>query len=99
MKTVFIINPKAGKNKNIERFVDNLKNEATKFERDIETYITKSVGDATEFVRNYCNSRGPARFIACGGDGTLNEVLNGVIEFEDAEVGSSLILTFELSMK
>ena len=87
MKTVFIINPKAGKNKNIESFVEKLKNEASKAERDIEIYITKSVGDATEFVKDYCDNRGPARFIACGGDGTFNEVLNGAIGFCGAEVG------------
>ena len=54
MKTVFIINPKAGKNKNIESFVEKLENEASKAERDIEIYITKAVGDATEFVKDYC---------------------------------------------
>ena len=87
MKTVFIINPKAGKNKNIESFVEKLENEASKAERDIEIYITKAVGDATEFVKDYCDNRGPARFIACGGDGTFNEVLNGAIGFCGAEIG------------
>lgn len=50
-------------------------------------YITQFPGDATSYVKSFCENNGPARFIACGGDGTLDEVLNGAIEFDAAEVG------------
>ena len=35
--------------------------------------------DATDFVKDYCKKNGAARFIACGGDGTLNEVITGIM--------------------
>lgn len=87
MKTVFIINPKAGQGKNIQKIISEMQKTASSLKAEIEIYITKAVGDAEKFVRKFCKQNGPARFIACGGDGTLSEVLNGAIESENAEVG------------
>lgn len=80
MDTVFIVNPKAGQGKNIDSLIDEITQNGAQY------YITKAVGDAENFVRDYCTKSGSARFIACGGDGTLNEVLNGAAEF-NAEIG------------
>lgn len=83
MNTVFIINPKSGQGKD----ADALIKEISSVSPDAQTYVTKGIGDAEIFVRNYCEKNGPARFIACGGDGTLNEVLNGAIDFSESEIG------------
>ena len=80
MDTIFIVNPKAGQGKNTENLIEEIVHNNAKY------YITKSVGDAEVFVRNYCEQNGAARFIACGGDGTFNEVLNGTAGY-DAEIG------------
>lgn len=83
MKTVFVINPMAGsedRTKELTRKINELL-------EDTEIYITKSEGDAKRFVEEYCKNYAPARFIACGGDGTLGEVLNGAILYPDTEVG------------
>ncbi len=87
MKTVFIINPKAGKDKNPEELTKRIEAVASKKGADIDIYITKSPGDGTAFVKNYITEKGNARFIACGGDGTLSEVLNGMIDAPESEIG------------
>ena len=84
MKTIFVMNPMAGKKNSVKKLENQIK--GTAGDR-IQTYITKGVSDATTFVKNYCIKNGPARFIAVGGDGTLSEVLNGAVEFEGTEVG------------
>ena len=78
MKCVIIINPHAGEADNEEK----IRREAAGIEgADCEFYVTKAVGDATEFVRNWCKEHAgeEVRFIACGGDGTINEVFNGCL--------------------
>lgn len=86
MRTVFIVNPEAGQRTEFQKLLDSIAELLTE-NMDIEIYITKAVDDARNYVKNYCQERGAARFIACGGDGTLNEVLNGVIGVDAAEVG------------
>jgi len=87
MKTVFIINPNAGKKKNINNLIDKINEVSLALGADSEVYITKSQGDAEAFVKNYCEENGIARFIACGGDGTFSEAVNGAIGFEGTEIG------------
>ncbi len=79
MKTVFILNPKAGK-----RFNETLKEIKN---LGVEFYITKAQNDANDYVKKYIEENGETRFIACGGDGTYNEVLNGVLEAGCGEAG------------
>ena len=86
MKYIFIINPLAGEGKSEQLIRDGI-NKSNKKD-SCEIYLTKAVGDATEYVKKYCaeNPDEEMRFIACGGDGTINEVFNGVIGFPKAEV-------------
>ena len=86
MKTIFIMNPCAGEQSGLAGLHEKL---ARCDKRDsCEIYITKGPLDATAYVRSWCEAHpgGLTRFIACGGDGTLNEVVNGAVGFNNAEV-------------
>ena len=87
-KFVFVVNPKAGKNNSAVSFISKIKAAIKAFDLDGEIYITKCGGDAKEFVKSYCeNLDRPTRFYACGGDGTINEVINGAVGAPLATVG------------
>ena len=87
MKTVFIINPKSGQGEKSYKIKHEIYKAVLRHGADAEIYTTLDAGDGERYVRNYCRINGPARFIAVGGDGTLNEVLNGAMGFDSAEVG------------
>jgi len=84
MKHVFVINPAAGKEDAYVKLQELLSSH-----ENCEIYATKCPGDATAYIRAYCTEHPEerVRFYACGGDGTLNEVMNGAVGFENASVG------------
>lgn len=76
MKHLFIINPVAGKG-NAGKFIDQIEKY---FKNKEDTYIiekTKGQGHATIITKEYVN-HDLWRVYSVGGDGTLNEVLNGL---------------------
>ena len=88
MNHIFIVNPCAGKS-NGEQIVRDAVAELNGL-RNSEIYVTKSSGDATAYVASLCEAmpKTKLRFYACGGDGTLNEVVTGAVGHDNAEVTS-----------
>lgn len=87
VKHVFVVNPAAGQASAEKEIAAMLAHHATPL--PVEFYVTKFPGDATDFVRRRCQrADGPLRFYACGGDGTLNEVVNGAVGCAQAAVTS-----------
>ena len=87
LKTVFIVNPKAGQKKANETFVAEILKTAKELNIEVEVLKTECVGDGARIAKECCEKYGSVRLIACGGDGTLNEVVNGAVGFPGAEVG------------
>ncbi len=87
MKTYFIINSAAGQGKGLKELELNIIDAVQSLGADAHIYFTKAPGDAEKFVKNICQKNPDSCFIACGGDGTLSEILNGAIEFRKAQIG------------
>lgn len=82
MRHLFIINPAAGKKKStaaLEKLLSKLS-----FPHEV-VYTTKA-GDAEVFARRAAQTGEEVRIYACGGDGTLNEVVNGAAGYDNAAV-------------
>lgn len=76
MKYIFIINPASGKtnyDKIKHNIMDNLKNE------NYEIYETSAPKEATEIASKFKSEENTVVY-SVGGDGTLNEVVNGIAE-------------------
>lgn len=77
MKHIFIINPVAGKGKGIE-FKEKIEGIFKDLDLEYEIIITEESGYAIKKVREL-TSKEKCRVYSIGGDGTLNEVLNGMV--------------------
>lgn len=89
MKTYFFINPAAGQGKGTERLAEEIRKAASDLQTECEIYFTEGVYDGQKRARKIAEelNREAARFYACGGDGTLNEIINGAYGFENIETG------------
>ena len=84
MKHIFIINPTAGKSDSRQKIYDMADSLRQKHGLDVQCILTKKQGHATELAQKLCESGEELRFYACGGDGTVNEVANGIIGYDNA---------------
>lgn len=87
MRNIFIINPCAGQGKGLDKLKEDILKAAKKTDTNVELYYTNCVGDAEVYARKVAQEGEDVRFFACGGDGTLNEVVNGVYGLDNAQVG------------
>lgn len=92
MKHIFIMNPAAGKGKAGKVFLPKIIETSKRMGIDYEIHRTIAPGDAEHFVRSRCTARESRpdeeeilRFYACGGDGTLNEAVNGAYSHKNVE--------------
>ena len=76
MKHIFIVNPISGKGKTLKA-VDRIKKVCEEENLDYEIYFTEYPKDATKIARKYRFTKNI--IYSVGGDGTLNEVLNGIV--------------------
>ena len=86
MEHLFIINPAAGKSDKSKELVEKIKN--VKTEDKVTIKITTKAGEATDIVKDYlAGAQDFVRVYSCGGDGTANEVLRGLIGCKNCALG------------
>ena len=82
MRHLFIINPAAGKKGKAQQLEEQIR----ALEVDWEIVYTGKEGDAERYARAAAETGEAVRIYACGGDGTLNEVVNGAAGFPNAAI-------------
>ena len=89
MKHIFIINPVAGSGIDHAAYSEKVKKAFEELGIDnYEIHVTTAVGNANEYAKEKVATGEHIRFYACGGDGTLSEVVNACAEKENAEVAA-----------
>lgn len=74
----FIVNPKARRGTG-QKVWNRLEQEIQKYGTDYKVYMTEQQGDARKFAQQLTEeNREPRTIIVVGGDGTFNEILNGL---------------------
>ncbi len=88
MHHVFIVNPVAGKGKALAILTPLLQH-CFKEKPDAYTvHVTGGPGEAVSYIKERAQTGEAVRFYACGGDGTLFEVVNGAYGFPHVEIAS-----------
>ena len=84
MRHLFLINPAAGKRDRTREYQARIAAACSNLE--YEVLVSQKPGDLTAWSRRAAASGEELRLYACGGDGTLNEVVNGIAGFSNAAV-------------
>ena len=87
MKYLFIINPTAGKGDKQQEIIDSVNRYFKDKNEDYEIYITSAAGDAKSKAASAAQSGEELTVFACGGEGTVFEVLNGIVGFDNVKLG------------
>lgn len=82
MRNVFIVNKASRTGKAADTW-NEIESYLRMSEVDYEVHFTAGAGDATEFARQATSTGETVALFVMGGDGTLNEALNGIADFEN----------------
>ncbi len=86
MRHIFILNPAAGKQQSALALQPQIEAFFAEYHEEYRVYITERPDHATEIVQKELESGEPTRFYACGGDGTVLEVVQGLAGVAHAEL-------------
>ena len=86
MTHLFIINPAAGSKNRTENYREKIKDVCEKRGLNYQIQISQAPGDCRRLARAAAKTGGKYRIYACGGDGTLNEVVSGAAGFDNVSV-------------
>ena len=87
MKSLFFINPAAGKGAAQAEIVSKIKSYFAQSGGEYEIITTRFAGDAEQQALKAAQSGEELKMFACGGEGTGYEVLNGIVGYENVQMG------------
>ena len=87
MRYVFYVNPTAGKGKEQRGIIDSIKKHFSEKSENFKIHITKAQDDAKRSAKREAETGDKIRMFACGGEGTVFEVLNGIVGHSNVELG------------
>ena len=87
MKYLFIVNPAAGKGNRQSKIINGIRQCLENSDFDYDIYITKAPGDAKQTANKAGKSGEEISVFACGGEGTVFEVLNGIVGYDNVNLG------------
>ncbi len=88
MKHLFIINPAAGSYNRTVSYCEKIHNLCKKRKLEYRVRVSTQPGECFQFAREAAETGEEYRIYACGGDGTLNEVVAGAAGFPNAAVSA-----------
>lgn len=86
MKHLFIINPAAGSRDRTQQYSEMIQKVCGEKGADYRIEVSAAPGDCCRIAREAARSGEEYRLYACGGDGTLNEVVSGAAGFSNVAV-------------
>ena len=86
MKHLFIINPAAGSRNRTQEYSDVIHKVCRARKLRYEIRVSTAPGEAIRIAREAAQTGEELRLYACGGDGTLNEVVAGAAGYDNAAV-------------
>ena len=86
MTHLFIINPAAGSRDRTKQYSQMIREVCSARGLDYRIHVSAAPGDCCRVAREAAQTGEEVRLYACGGDGTLNEVVAGAAGFPNAAV-------------
>ena len=91
MRYIFFVNPVAGTGKEADQLVEDIHDLMREMRQEFNYKVVITKGDDDGIIRARNLARDlqgeEARFYVAGGDGSINEVLNGVFGYENISIG------------
>lgn len=86
MKHLFIINPAAGSSDHTMEYSSAIRTACDARRLNYEIRVSMGPGDCARIAQDAAKTGQELRIYACGGDGTLNEIVTGIRDFSNAAV-------------
>ena len=86
MSHLFIINPAAGSHDRTAEYTQAIETQCGQRQLDYRIAVSQGPGECSRIAREAAQSGEEYRIYACGGDGTLNEVVQGAAGYDNVAI-------------